>query len=68
MYTGGEKFGGWDYSSDVQPSYLYFVLCVHDNKQTYSRSSSWGGCSQGAAAEANTIREKQAEADAIREQ
>ena len=31
VHTGGEKFGGWDYS---------IVLCVHDNKQTHSRSSS----------------------------
>jgi len=34
-------------SSDWRPSYLlYFVLSVHDNKQTYSKSSSWRGRSQ----------------------
>jgi len=30
---------------DSRPSYLlYFVLCVCNNKQTHSRSSSWRGC------------------------
>ena len=38
---------------------LYFVPCVRDNKQTHSRSSSWRGCSWGAAAEAEAVGKQQ---------
>ena len=53
---GGGDVRGRDYSSDAQPSYLlYFVLHVHDSKQTHSRSSSWRRHSWGSAVEAYTI-------------
>jgi len=63
----GNLGGGTTVVTRELRTYLYFVLRVHD-KWTHLRSSSWRGCSRGAAAEADTIREQQAEASAIGEQ
>jgi len=41
---GSGKFGGRDYGSDMQSSYLlHFVLRVRGNKRTQLGSSSWRG-------------------------
>jgi len=60
---GSGKFGGWDYtqqySNDVTFELIPTLYCVHvcDIKRMHSRSSSWSGCSWGAAAEADAIGE-----------
>ena len=47
---------------------LYFILCVRDNKQTHSSSSSWRGRSRWAASWSGRSWEAASEEDAVREQ
>jgi len=44
---------------------LYLVVCVRDNKQMHSSSSSWRGRSQGAASWIGRNRGAAAEGDAV---
>ena len=55
----GISGGGPDNTGDAQPSYLlYFVLCVHSDKQLQLGRSSRSGHNWGAADEADAIGEK----------